>query len=95
MSYDNNLTGALFKNEEKTPANPTWADYKGECEVDGQKFWLSGWLKKDRNGKTFMSLSLKPKGERVGKASEDSAKTEARFKQSVKQHFPDDSDLPF
>ena len=51
-------SGALFKNDRKE--KETQPDYKGDITVDGQKFWLSAWLKKSKNGKTFMSLSVKP-----------------------------------
>lgn len=95
MSYD--MTGALFKNDDKAKAdaNPKWADYKGKVQIDGQTYWLSAWLKKDGAGKTYMSLAVKPAGERVGKPVEDSAKTEARFREKVSQAFPADDEIPF
>lgn len=57
--YDNNLRGALFKNDRKESDNSP--DYKGSCEVDGVEYWISSWLKKDKNGKTYMSLSFTAK----------------------------------
>lgn len=63
-TYDNNLSGALFKND-KEGGNPNWPDYKGQCEIHGQQFWISAWIKpkKDGSGK-FMSLSFKAKDEK-------------------------------
>lgn len=61
QEYDNTNSGALFKNDRKeTDKHP---DYKGSLNVDGSEFWLSSWIKQDRNGKTYMSLSIQPKEE--------------------------------
>lgn len=60
--YDNTNSGVLFKNDEKTAANPKWADYKGTINVDGTEFWLSAWIKEsNKDGKKFMSLAIRPK----------------------------------
>lgn len=58
--YDNTNRGALFKND-KTGGNPNWPDYRGNINVNGAEFWLDAWLKKSKDGKTYMSLSIKPK----------------------------------
>jgi hypothetical protein len=65
--------GSLFKNDEKkTDKHP---DYRGDCMIDGKKFWLSAWIKTGKNGK-FMSLAIQPKEEngkrQAGKQQEDS-----------------------
>jgi len=59
MSYDNTNRGALFKNEDKQ--SDKHADYRGNINVGGQEFWLDAWIKKSKGGKTYMSLSCKPK----------------------------------
>jgi hypothetical protein len=60
VAYDNNMTGVLFKNDKReTEKQPL---YKGSCEINGQKFWISAWLKDGRNGKC-MSLAFKPADE--------------------------------
>jgi len=59
MSYDNNLTGVLFRNDKKeTEKHP---DYRGQCEVEGTKYWLSAWINKSKDGEKYMSLKLKAK----------------------------------
>jgi hypothetical protein len=54
MEYDNTNSGALFKAEKKTDNHP---DYNGSINIDGTDYWLSAWLKKDKNGNAYMSLS--------------------------------------
>ena len=61
MSYDNKNSGALFKNKDKSAETPTWADYQGNLNVEGNDYYISAWLKKDKNDKPYMSLSVKPK----------------------------------
>ncbi len=60
--YDNNNTGALFKNDKKeTERHP---DYKGSATVDGTEYWMSAWIKTSKSGQTFMSFAYTPKEER-------------------------------
>lgn len=58
-NYDNTNRGALFKNEDKSEDTDT--DYNGSINVGGQEYWLNAWIKKSKAGKTYMSLSVKPK----------------------------------
>lgn len=53
--YDNNMTGVLFKNDKN--GNDKAPDYKGFCEVNGEKLSMAAWIreKKDGSGK-FMSI---------------------------------------
>ena len=62
MEYDNTNRGVLFKNEEKL--QDTHADYNGTINVDGEEYWLNAWIKESKNGKKFMSLSVKLKEQR-------------------------------
>lgn len=50
-------SGALFKNDRKEADNHP--DYKGDCMIDGKKFYISAWIKDGKRGK-FMSLSIQP-----------------------------------
>lgn len=61
--YDNNLTGILTKNDKE--GNDARPDYKGSVDIDGQKYWLSAWIKQGREGtklegQKYMSLKLEP-----------------------------------
>mgnify|MGYP000047105549 FL=1 len=86
MEYDNSNRGVLFKNDRKE--KDTHPDYKGSyTNGDGQEFWLSAWLKKDKNGNTFMSLSTTPKDEVHNKGMQQA-------RQSLQAKELDD-DLPF
>ena len=60
MSYDNTNSGILSRNDRKE--KDSHPDFKGQINVDGKDYWLSGWVKtkKDNSGK-FFSLSVTPK----------------------------------
>jgi hypothetical protein len=81
-NYDNTNQGALFKNEKQNDRQP---DYRGSLNVDGEEYWVSGWIKTagptSRNpGQKFMSLAVTPKED-----SGSSSKPRADF----------DEDAPF
>lgn len=59
QQYDQELRGALFKNEKK--AEERDPDYTGNMQVEGVAYFLDAWLKKSAAGKTYMSCRLKPK----------------------------------
>lgn len=90
--YDNSNRGALFKNK-KDPAHPNsanWPDYKGSLNVAGIDYWLSAWIKKDKNGATYMSLSVKPKEDKPVDAPAAAPKAAVAAKPD-----PLDDDIPF
>lgn len=71
-------SGSLFKNERKE--KDTHADYRGDCVVDGQAYYMDAWVNTSKNGKKYLSVKFKPKGEKPVEAPA----------------FDDaDSDLPF
>jgi hypothetical protein len=85
MAYDNNLSGALFKNKKKE--KPSHPDYRGECEIEGRKYWISAWLKKsEKSGETYMSLSFRE----VEEQRQQSAPP-----QRQERDYSRDSDIPF
>jgi hypothetical protein len=84
MNYDNNLTGIVSKNDRKE--QPNHPDIKGQCEIDGTQYWISGWRKERKDGTgSFYSLSFKAKDEPTAKpAPKPAAKAELH-----------DDDIPF
>lgn len=57
--YDNTNRGALFVNDRKE--RDTQPDRTGSLNVDGVEYFIDGWLKESRDGKKFLSLSVKRK----------------------------------
>lgn len=85
MAYEQkNNEGSLFKNEQKEGKQP---DYKGSMTIKGQQYWLSAWINKDKNGKSYMSL----------KAKEKDANRPAEKRQAAKFHDQplNDETIPF
>lgn len=60
MSYEQkNNSGSIFNNDRKErDAHP---DRTGSAMIDGVAYWVSGWVKQDRNGNQYLSLAFKPK----------------------------------
>ena len=60
--YDNNMRGLISKNDRKT--EDKHPDIKGQCEINGTEYWISGWQKerKDGTGK-FYSLTFQAKND--------------------------------
>jgi len=56
--YDDTNRGAIWKNDEKTEANPTWADFKGSINVEGKEYWVSAWKRKPGANPKAPALSI-------------------------------------
>ena len=56
--YDNNNSGALFKNDKQ--GNEKRPDYKGKSEVNGVQYYVSAWIRQSKAGQTYMSLKYEP-----------------------------------
>lgn len=57
QTFNNELRGALFKNDKQ--GNPARPDYRGNCEINGQRYRISAWLRQAKStGATFMSLAF-------------------------------------
>ena len=82
--YDNNNTGALFKNDKKQ--SDRHPDYNGSCEVNGVEMWMSAWLKTSNGGKKYMSFSFNPKEAQANKSQPS---------QAPANNFDEDGDIPF
>lgn len=58
--YDNTNRGTLGRNRKKE--KDTHPDFKGQLNVEGKEYWLSGWTKEANDGSgKFFSLSVQPK----------------------------------
>ena len=55
QQYDNELQGAIFKNDKKSESHP---DYKGSVTVNGQEYWVNSWINTSKSGAKYMSLKL-------------------------------------
>jgi len=84
--YDNTNRGALFRNDRKE--SETHADYRGSVNVDGHDYWLSAWLKTDKNGQKYFSLSVKLK-------DGTSARPEAKAAPKTSAFSDLDDEVPF
>lgn len=91
--YDNTNTGILSRNERKE--KDTHPDLSGSINVEGKEYWLSAWSKKGKSGKlegkTFFSLSVKPKETREEAKREKPADKPAAGGGS----FDPEDDIPF
>ncbi len=45
MVYDNTNRGAMWLNADR--ASEKHPDFKGSLDIDGKKYWVSGWQKKE------------------------------------------------
>lgn len=60
MAYEiKNNTGTLRKNDRKE--KDTHPDYKGSSVINDREYWVSAWLKTDKNGAKYMSFSYTAK----------------------------------
>jgi hypothetical protein len=64
MAYEQrDNSGSLFVNDRKE--SDKHPDRSGTAMIDGREYWVSGWVKTDKNGKPWMSMAFKPKGDVV------------------------------
>lgn len=60
MAYEQKPnSGSLFVNDKKEADNHP--DFRGSAIVEGVEVWVSGWRKKTKDGKSWLSLAFKPK----------------------------------
>ena len=68
QQYDNEMRGIIGKNDRKE--KDSHPDIKGQCEILGVQYWISGWKKEKRDGSgSFYSLSFEPKETAPAKAA--------------------------
>ena len=78
MQYDNEKSGALFKNERATEENRQ-PQYRGSVTVEGVEYSVSSWIKTSKKGTKFMSLKLEVKEERPVSAASSAVDEDAPF----------------
>lgn len=49
MAFDKTNTFSLNKNDKGD--NPARPDYRGEVDINGVRYWISGWIRDGANGK--------------------------------------------
>jgi hypothetical protein len=52
-------SGSVWVNDRKT--EDRHPDRTGSATIDGVEYWVSGWLKKTKDDKPYLSLAFKPK----------------------------------
>ena len=91
-------SGAFFKNDKGD--NPNRPDYRGTyTDANGVDYWASAWVKKDKNGNSYLSFTTQvkeanpePKEEPV---KPNSGNIDFRNSNSLAEAFNSDSELPF
>ena len=77
MSFEmKDMSGNAFKNKRKE--KDTHADYTGEVKINGVIYWLSVWIKKDKNGNTYFSHSYKKKDLKPAYEAAEKVKVEVK-----------------
>ena len=56
QQFKNELHGYLYRNKE--PQTERSPDARGGCQINGQKYWISGWSRKDKDGKKYLALAF-------------------------------------
>lgn len=92
MAYEqNDNSGSLFQaKDKKTDKHP---DREGSAKIDGKEYWVNGWIKQDRNGKAWLSLSFKPKEQPARQAPPDINPPMGNAPQARRASL--DDDVPF
>lgn len=68
--YDN--SGVLFRVDEDRRRNSRSPEYNGSATVDGQEYWVSGWVKTSKKtGQRFFSLAFNRKDDRRDRGRDD------------------------
>ena len=60
MAYEQKEnSGSLWDNDKKE--KDTHPDLRGSLKVGPKEYWISGWHKTAKDGREYISLSVKPK----------------------------------
>jgi hypothetical protein len=53
-------SGSLFKRKPEERKSERSSEYSGKAMIGGVEHYVDAWVKEDRNGKKYFSLSFKP-----------------------------------
>lgn len=76
-TFSNENRGTLFTNDKKEQDNHP--DFNGSLNVGGTEYWISGWKKKSKEGKGFLSLSVKVKQDAPRQSNQPTRKAKDDF----------------
>lgn len=76
-TYDNELKGVLFKNDEKEEGS-SHPDYKGSATVEGVDYFMDVWVNTADSGRRYMSVKFKAKTKQATKPAQSSRNTRGR-----------------
>jgi hypothetical protein len=93
--YNNELTFRLFKNDKGD--NPKRPDYRGECQVGGVTYKLSGWIGEVKSGEKAGSKYIRGKVERKEDQPRPTPQPQAGKTATMPglAHEPSTEDVPF
>lgn len=75
MAFDNTNRGVLFNNDRKT--TDKHPDRTGSINVEGVDYFLDAWIK-EKDGKKFLSISVKRKNKQSQQQGEGDQQQERR-----------------
>jgi hypothetical protein len=90
--------GALFKIPDEERKSDKYPIYRGDLALpDGSRWKLSGWVREDRNGKKFLSISAEPVEDRQQQDRRDHQRPLADNRRQGSGSSRDelDSEIPF
>jgi hypothetical protein len=64
-------SGSVWVNDRKTADNHP--DRTCSAKINGEDFWVHGWLKKTKDGKPYLSLAFKKKNEQPAASNKSRA----------------------
>ena len=76
QQFDNTNFGALFKNDKKT--EDKHPDLRGEINIEGVMYWISGWSRVSKAGQKFISIGIRKKQEDTRQISKPTTKAKAK-----------------
>lgn len=90
QQYDNEMRGVLFKNDRRVEGDDRSPNAKGECQINGVRYWVSAWTKTKRDGGKYQQLRFERADDRHQPASAAPAPD-----QSAGYELPPVDDIPF